>query len=66
MNNTVTSEKELINKYRKILTTVADADIKTKALVLKMSMRSDNLDDAIINNIVNSILEEQETASDIL
>lgn len=66
MNNTVTSEKELINKYRKILTTVADADIKTKALVLKMSMRSDNLDDAIINNIVNSILEEQETVSDIL
>ena len=66
MNNTMMSEKQLINKYRKILTTVADADIKTKALVLKMSMRSDNLDDAIINNIVNSILEEQETASDIL
>lgn len=66
MNNTIASEKHLINKYRKIMSTIADADKRTKISVLKMSMLSDHLDDAIINDVINSILEEQETVSELL
>lgn len=66
MNNTIASEKQLIDKYRKIMSTIADADKRTKISVLKMSMRSDHLDDAVINDVINSILEEQETVSELL
>lgn len=33
MNNTIASEKQLINKYRKIMSTIADADKRTKRAI---------------------------------
>ena len=53
---------QLMNKYRSVMNRVLDTDYETKASVLRMSMRTDGIDENMIDSMVHDIINENAAA----